>query len=171
MPWNSELLAAANQGLRNAAAQGSFVPSHWVDETDPSDGNGGGFHGCGWGVVAWSVAVAHGGIDYAIKSLPVGCSQTQINLVLKDAGLTRAEIISMDPQETWAHFDNIITEGYADRAEYPGSFQDVSCEAALYFIEVLKRVPVAPTATAKVLSLPTCTGHASEASELTALAA
>ena len=171
MPWNPELLAAASQGLRNAVAHSNFVPGEWIEAIDLSDDDGGGCYGCGWGIVAWSVAVAHGGLDYAIDRLPIGCSQTQINRVLKDVGLTRAEIKSMEPQETWAHFDETINQAYGERNELPGSFRDVSCEAAVYFIGVLQRVPVAASTPAKVFRLPQHTGQVSEMPELTALAA
>jgi hypothetical protein len=171
MPWNPELLAAASQGLRNAVAHGNFVPSEWVNAIDLSDDDGGGCYGCGWGIVAWSVAMEHGGLEYAIDKLPIGCTQTQVNEVLKDVGLTRAEIKLMDPQETWAHFDSTIAEAFAERAEYPGSFRDVSCDAALYFVGVLNRVPVAAFATAKVFCLSPYNGQDSEVPELNALAA
>jgi hypothetical protein len=168
MPWNPEMLAAANQGLRSAAAQGNFVPSEWIQAIDLGDDDGGGCYGCGWGIVAWSVAMAHGGLDYAIDNLPIGCSQNQVNHVLKDVGLTRAEIKSMDPQETWADFDRTIAEAYADRDEYPGSFHDVSAEVAINFIGVLNRVPVAVPATTNMFDLQP---RVSQASDMTALAA
>jgi hypothetical protein len=143
MPWSPGTFEAASQGLRYAAADGSFVPYSW-NAGIVRDHNGGySIYGCGWGQVAWMVAVFQGGVEYARNMLPTGSGQKEVNAVLKAAGLTRAEITLMDPHSVWEYFDSELEDAYNAKEEDPQHFIDTSKKLAEIFVQVLEQVPVA----------------------------
>ncbi len=141
MSWNRNHLNATSQGLRQAAEAGEFVPFQWVESIDKT-GKGYSFRGCGWGQVAWIVAVMKGGVNYAKSVLPVGSGQRQVNAVLRSAGLTSAEIRSMTPAQTWSVFDDELAQVYKARYQDYSAYIDKSKELAEFFIGVLNRVPI-----------------------------
>lgn len=140
MGWTQGHMDAVSSFLRQSAAAGQFVPGQWV-ESVTEDGDGGyTVLGCGWALSAWAVAVFEGG--QASAALPPGSGQTAVNAVLKTAGLTRAEIKSLDPYETWCTFDDELFPFYEDRHENPEAFILKSVELAEFFIQVLQHIPI-----------------------------
>lgn len=142
MPWEKGTFDAVCAGLRCAAVEGNLMPLEWNGGIQSNNNGGYAIYGCGWGQVGWLVAIVHGGVQYARDMLPPGAGQTEVNMILKAAGLTRAEIKSMDPQAVWMDFDCEIEDVYANRANDPEAFVVVSKAMAEFFIEVLSAVPV-----------------------------
>lgn len=142
MPWKLDIFNAVCTGLRAAAKRGEFVPNDWI--TSIEDDGAGGCHvmGCGEGHIGWYAAVAHRGVDWARRMLPVGSRHEQVCSVLKHVGLTEAEIKAMNFPAAWLHFDDALFDAYDFRYEDPDSYIAVSMELAEFFIGVIERVEV-----------------------------
>lgn len=138
---DTRVVAAA--GLRHAALAGEFAPYVWNDGIMTTKDGGCSIFGCGWGQVAWAVAVYLGGAAYARQMLPVGADQTAVNRVLMAAGLTQEEIDLMEPQAVWEHFDHYLDVDYDSRELNPEAFIDTSIRLAEFFIQVLDTIPEA----------------------------
>lgn len=144
MPWKSNTLGAVSTGLRQAAVDGDFKPFDWNVSIQSTNEGGYSIIGCGWGQVGWLVAVFEGGVDYARRMLPVGAGQTEVNNILKAAGLTRAEIKQLDPQALWGRFDYELEDAYRERMADPDHFIAMSGWLAEFFINDLEGVSVLP---------------------------
>jgi len=144
MPWNPGMIQAASVGLLRAAQDGNFEPLAWNGGIQTEKDGGQAIYGCGWGQAAWFIAVNQGGVAYARRMLPVGAGQTQVNVVLKAAGLTRAEIKFMDPQGVWELFDDELSESYQNRTANPSMFIATSVRLAMFLIQVLEQIPETP---------------------------
>ncbi len=84
------------------------------------------------------------GTAYARLMVPLGAGQTEVNAVLKAAGLTRAEIKHMDPRDVWEHFDAEIEAAYKNRRADWAAFINVSMRLAEFFVQVIEMVPECP---------------------------
>jgi len=141
MPWNKNTLDAVKAGLRDSAVNGQFVPHRWIEGIQ-SQNNGHVVHGCGWGIVGWYVAVMIGGADWAQRMLPVGATQADVDEVLQIAGLTPAEIESMDPMATWEAFDNALHFTHHYREQNWVAYINKSLQLAEFFIMILEEVDI-----------------------------
>jgi hypothetical protein len=144
MPWDNGTRKAAAAGLRYAARSGHFVPGDWNVAIETSDSGGVTIYGCGWGHVAWMVAAHLRGTAYARLMVPLGAGQTEVNTVLREAGLTRAEIKHMDPRDVWENFDAEIEAAYKNRRADWATFINVSMRLAEFFVQVIEMVPECP---------------------------
>ncbi len=150
MPWDQATFGAVSAGLRRSAAEGDFVPYEWNAGIQHNKDGGYSIYGCGLGQIAWFAAVFKGGAKYARQMLPVGSGQTEVNVVLKAVGLTRAEIKQLDPQALWSRFDYELEDAYRDRNDDPEHFIAMSGWLAEFFINELESVPVVPESTLSV---------------------
>lgn len=141
MPWKPGTLEAAVAGLRRAAADGYFEPFVWNGAIETNKDGGCAIYGCGWGQVAWIIAVFMGGTAQARTKLPPGADQEQVNAVLLEAGLTVEEIELMEPESTWTYFDQRLYSAFNTRYHDPENFITVSGELAEFFVQVLEVVP------------------------------
>ncbi len=141
MPWMNDTRVVAATGLRHAALAGEFVPYVWNDGIMTTKDGGCSVFGCGWGQIAWTIAVYLGGTAYARQMLPVGSDQTAVNRVLMAAGLTQEEIDLMEPQEVWEYFDQDLDQVYQNREKDPEAFIETSIQLAEFFIDVLETIP------------------------------
>ncbi len=141
MPWKPGTLEVAAAGLRRSAADGYFEPFVWNGGIETNKDGGCAIYGCGWGQVAWIIAVFMGGTAQARAMLPPGAEQEQVNAVLLEAGLTVEEIELMEPEPTWTYFDQRLYSAFNTRYHDPENFIKVSGELAEFFIQVLEVVP------------------------------
>lgn len=138
MPLSAKIMETVKIGLQRAAEKGQYRPGDWVISHDDD----GGCDGCGFGQIGTIIANAIGGARFAREALPIGCTQSEVNEVLKLAGVTRAEIKAMNPKATWEEFDERLDGPYNESGADPAGFIAASLDLAEFLNGVLDNIAV-----------------------------
>lgn len=149
MPWKERHYRAAITALDAAADEGRLVPNTFV-KTIAINSNGGCIvHGCAWAIIAWAVAEAEHGAEYAQRELPEGCNAWAIRRVLREAGLSRREFRKLNLDGTARRFDECFAGAIGQLAH-----QSVATSMVKYFTKILRRIPVVDAAGNVVMAPP-----------------